>query len=149
MKGYIYKITYEDKVYYGSSTQNIKDRTYEKRHFCFTKYGFDYDKSKIEILEYIDFDDEKELLKLEGKYQTENECINKYINGGYESKKEYDKIRYEKNKEKITKQVLEWRTKNKERKNKRQLELHKFKISWGGDPRNNNNLLLINPNLFL
>ena len=44
MKGYIYKITYEDKVYYGSSTQNIKDRTYEKRHFCFTKYGFDYDR---------------------------------------------------------------------------------------------------------
>ena len=149
MKGYIYKITFDDKTYYGSSTQDIEHRTNRFRHFCFIKYGFDYDKSNIEIVEYIDFNDEKELLKLEGKYQSENECINKYINGGYINKKEYDKINYQKNKEKKMKQSLEWGHKNRGRKNKRQLELHNWKKSWGGDPRNNNNLLKIDINIFI
>ena len=94
MKGYIYKLSYKDKIYYGSTTKKINERLHTC-HFCFKRYGFIREETKVEIIEEIDFDDEKDLLKLEGKYQTENECINKYINGGYESKKEYDKIRYE------------------------------------------------------
>jgi len=147
MKGYIYKLTFQDKIYYGSTTQPLKKRLHTS-HFCFSRYGFIREETKSEIVDEIDFNHEKELLKLEGKYQSENECINKYINGGYINKKEYDKINYQKNKEKKMKQALEWGHKNRDRKNKRQLELHNWKKSWGGDPRYDNNLLKIAINLF-
>lgn len=150
MKGIIYKITSNDKIYIGSTQRNMKQRLNSFHHRAFTKYDFDKYNYTIEILEEIEYNDKLELFKLEGEYIIKYDCVNKCFPCGLgKDKKKYDKIRYERNKDKITKQALEWRTKNKERKNKRQLELHKFKISWGGDERYNNNLLKINPNLFL
>ena len=103
---------------------------------------------KIELIEETDD-------KLRERYWIENtDCINKVIPG--RTTEEY----YQDNRDKINQKQKEYYEKNTE-KHKEYYENNKGKIleykkehynyrnSWGGDYRCNNNLLMIDINLFL
>jgi hypothetical protein len=146
MKGIVYKITSNNKIYIGSTERTMEQRLNSGHHRVFTKYGFDKYNYTIEILEEIHYNDKLELFKLEGEYVIKYDCVNKSLPCGLgKDKKTYDKIRYENNK-------VMWRqysVHNRERINIKRSERRKRKLSWGGDPRNSNNLLKIYPFLFL
>jgi|DEB0MinimDraft_4_1074332.scaffolds.fasta_scaffold135673_1 hypothetical protein len=145
MKGIVYKITSNDKTYIGSTQRTMKERLNSFHHRAFTKYGFDKYNHTIEILEEIEYNDKLELLKLEGEYIQKYDCINKDLPCGLgKDKKQYDKIRYEKNKQKLLQQRKEYIQKNKKRISDYNKQRRQYVWSWGGDPRSNNNLLEIN-----
>ena len=144
--GIVYKITSNNKIYIGSTEKTMKQRLNRFHHRAFTKYGFDKNNYTIEILEEIEFNDKLELFKLEGEHMKKYDCVNKSQPCGLgKDKKKYDKIRYENNKDKWYQYSLD----NRERINRVRNDLRKRKLSWGGDPRHNNNLLKIDTSLFL
>tara|TARA_R110002012_G_scaffold38589_4_gene107239 strand:+ start:356 stop:799 length:444 start_codon:yes stop_codon:yes gene_type:complete len=144
MKGLIYKITSNNKIYIGSTQRTIKERLSYFNHRAFTKYGFDKYDYTIEILEEIEYTDKLELFKLEGKYVIKYDCVNKSLPCGLgKDKKKYDNIRYEKNKEDKKLKAIKWNKNNKEKKDEYNKKRREWILSWGGDPRNNNNLLQI------
>ena len=167
----IYKIidNTNGNVYIGKTTRNLKERL--RKHKCdkgcssreIIKNG-DY---RIELIEETD-DDSRE------RYWIENtECVNKNIPGRtnqerYQDQREYrldkQKKYYLKNKERLSEErkeyyqvnrekkleyQKEYEQKNKEKIKKYQKQRHKYRISFGGDPRNDNNLLKIHPDLFI
>tara|TARA_R100001440_G_scaffold70849_2_gene93545 strand:- start:4401 stop:4838 length:438 start_codon:yes stop_codon:yes gene_type:complete len=143
MKGLIYEISFDDKIYIGSTIQKINERV-NTHHRAFTKYGFDYQNSNIEILEECEVDSQSELFKIEGKYIDACECVNISESIGLGSdKKTYDKQRYlklqDKYKMNTIKNYYENHTLNKQKKK----DKYNYVCSWGGDPRYNNNLLSI------
>ena len=142
MKGIIYKISFDDKIYIGSTIQTLKKRLYH--HRAFTKYGFIKEKSIVEIIEERDVVDKNELHKYEGIHIRKNNCVNKSHAYGLNSTSERDKIRYKYDKEKIIKRSAEYYYKNHELNKQKKMEKYRYVCSWGGDPRRNNNLLLIN-----
>ena len=100
MKGLIYKITSNNKIYIGSTQRTMKERLNSFHHRAFTKYAFDKYNHTIEILEEIEYNDKLQLLKLEGEYMKKYDCVNKDLPCGLgKEKKQYDKIRYNNNKE--------------------------------------------------
>jgi len=147
----IYKIidNTNGNIYIGKTEQTLKLRLIQhKSHKNFSskeiiKNG-DY---KIELIEETD-DDTRE------RYYIENTtCINLNIPGRtqkeyYEDNKQYHKEyyyrRYQHNKKEIKKHQNEYYSNNKDKKK----YYYEFRCSWGGDPRKNNNLLKIDPNLF-
>jgi len=144
MKGLVYKITSNNKIYVGSTKQTMEERLKSFHHRAFTKYGFDKYNYTIEILEEIDFSDKLELFKLEGEHMIKYDCVNKDLPCGLgKDKKKYDKIRYEKNKEEKKLKAREWNKNNKLKKDEYNKKRREWILSWGGDPRNNNNLLNI------
>ena len=146
MKGIVYKITSNNKIYIGSTERTMEQRLNSFHHRAFTKYGFDKFNHKIEILEEIEYNNKLQLLKLEGEHMKKYDCVNKVLPCGLgKDKKKYDKIRYEKNKVEWYQYSLD----NRERINIVRKKTRDRKLSWGGDPRHNNNLLKIDTSLFL
>jgi len=129
LKGKIYKIVCNitGEVYIGSTTKTLEERL--KKHEYHYKEWLDGGRDitsfqiiergdyRIELIEEVSCESKTELYKIEGQYQREIECVNKYIAG--RTGKEYR----EDNKEKI-KQYYE---KNKEKK-KEYYEEHKEEI---------------------
>ena len=149
MIGIIYKLTdNSEKVYYGSTTRTLKHRLIHHRciaNHCRSKI-MDKDSMKIECLEefnhHLDFILKELLIKREGYYIRNFECINHAIPG--RTKKEYNanpinKERHalrtkkytEGNKEKISLKGKEYYEKNKEElltKHKEYQEKNKEKL---------------------
>ncbi len=145
MKGFVYKITSNNKIYVGSTERTIEERLNFFHHRAFTKYGFDKYNHTIEILEEIEFNDKLELFKLEGEHMRKCDCVNKHIPCGLgKDKKKYDKLRYEKNKEDKKLKSKDWNKNNKKKKDEYNKKRREWILSWGGDPRNHNNLFYIN-----
>jgi len=147
--GYIYKICSHqtNDIYIGSTKQKLCARmSGHRQEYKLNKNGskhyytsfeiLKYDDAYIELIEIIKYDIKQELLKKEGEYIRNLECVNKQIAGqtmpeykknNIENKKQIDKEYYEKNKETILKrQKIKYnenkelfRQKNKERYNNR------------------------------
>ena len=85
------------KTYYGSTTQKLSQRMAVHRSFyksgksktssklIFDEFGVD--NCKIELIEEVNCSNKDQLLKIEGKYIKENDCVNKRIAG--QTHKEY------------------------------------------------------------
>ncbi len=139
-KGKIYKIVDNgyNMTYYGSTIEKYlcnrmskhkrKYKLYREKNeytsfIIFEKYGIE--NCKIELVENYPCNSKEELLKREGYYIKNNECVNKNISG--RTQKEY----YEDNKEKIKENTKIWRENNKEyykQKKKEYREKNKEKI---------------------
>jgi hypothetical protein len=150
--------------YIGSTKQTLHQRLYNHRCHCnCSSRLLDLDNCKIYSLEECT----EENRNVREQYWIDNtECVN-MLNTVFDRKK-HDKEYYQKNKDKYSKQHKEYYQKNKDKyskhdkkytkeyyqKNKDKLlqqikEYRNFKNTWGGDSRNHNNLLKIDPNLFL
>jgi hypothetical protein len=173
MKGIVYLVQSKNLNYIGSTTQKLNRRVRDG-HTCFKIYNFDINNYSVKVLEEIDFKNKLELYKLEQKYIDKYDCVNiKNTPISFSlSKKEADKQYYEKNKDERIKKASEYQKTdkaklqrkkrynnnkdkfkqyskdNKERINEKRKELRERKITWGGDPRSNNNLLQIDVNIF-
>lgn len=113
--GFIYKLLCKNtlKTYYGSTTNDIKNRLTEHEHKF--KRGIKHSSSdiiangnySIEQVEMIDFEDKKELRDRERFYiENDKNCINKNIpnrtsKDWHEIHSDYNKKYYEANKEKM------------------------------------------------
>ena len=102
--------------YYGSTTQHLSKRMAAHRNYM-TQKNFNYISSKeviifgdakIFLVENCPCKTKEELLKKEGEYIRNNECVNKQIAG--RTPKEYR----EENKEQIQQKLKEYYSKNKE-----------------------------------
>ena len=143
-KGTIYMleptIEYEEgDIYYGSTTQPLYKRFYgHKKDFkynngvkskvLFEKYGIE--NIKIILIKSYSCENKKELEAEEAKYIRENKCVNMCIPG--RSKKEYDKVNREQNKQKMSEYDKKYYENNKEKikenaKNYYENNMHKKK----------------------
>ena len=159
-KSKIYKIVdaNEEMVYVGSTVNTLarrmahhratykydkyRDENYVSSHDIFDKYGVE--NCKILLLENYPCNGKEELLKREGEYIRQLNCVNKTIpnrtrdewrENNKEKIAERHKIYYENNKEKITEQHKIWCDSNKEQikeynriyreKNKEQIKKNK------------------------
>jgi len=137
-KGQIYKLWSLDNldmVYVGSTCQNLNVRLagHKRSWKWWKKTGKGYKKScdmfencqevKIELVEESPCENRQQLLRTEGKYIREMDCINMLIAGRtvkeyYQDNIEQMKQYYEQNKDKIRQQHKQWREANKEARNK-------------------------------
>ena len=170
MKGTVYKITFKDKIYVGSTEQKLKYRI--NNHGAFKLYGMIKSESKVEILEEMEFENKIELKKKEQEWMDKYDCINclkAFADGS--NKKEKDENYYQLNKEKIIERVLNNTDKevkkdydrqryqlkrakvkansaknyyaNHEKKKKEKRDKYHYVCSWGGNPIFSCNLLSI------
>ena len=120
--GKIYKIYSQqtNKIYIGSTTKLLlqrflrhkKDyRLYNngKFHFVTSFHILEYDDCNIELIEEVEFDDKKELIRRERFHIENSNCVNKIVPG--RTTKEY----HQANKEKILEYNKEYNKANKER----------------------------------
>lgn len=129
-------------IYIGKTTQTLKARLYGHKHknTCSSHNIIKNGDYRIELIEETD-DDTRE------RYWIQNtDCINI-------RKLDYDKIKqnkkyYENNKEKISQKHKKYIEYNFESIQKYKKNRDIYINSMGGDPRYNNNLLKIDPNLF-
>ena len=93
-----------------------------KFHFVTSFHILEYDDCNIELIEEVEFDDKKELIKRE-RYHIENNinCVNKRVEG--RTRKEYN----EQNREKISERAKQWYLVNKD-KIKEKVEQNKEKL---------------------
>ncbi len=148
--GKIYKIVCNitDDVYIGSTIKSLKYRL--ERHLdsnCISKEIIKNGNYKIELIENYPCNNNNDLRKREQYYIDNLKCIN--IRNAYKDQKEYNKEYYINNFEKEKKRISNYQLKNRKKLNQYQKEYIKFKKSWGGDKRYNNNLLEINLNIFM
>ena len=147
----IYKIqdNTNDKLYIGSTTQSLKKRL--------NKHKNDKKKcSSYEIIEngdYIIAEIEKcdvENRRYREQYWIDNtDCINKYRAYRTKEQRKEQKMKYnEKNKDKRREYDKKYHEKNKDKRREHAKNIYHYQCSWGGDKRFNNNLLLIDINLF-
>ena len=120
-----------DLKYVGSTKRTLKDRLYN--HIKEVKYcssqKLDLQNCKIYILEETD----EENRKVREQYWIDNTvCVNKCKVIG--NKKEQEK---------------KYHQENRDKRNQYTKNYHKFRTSWGGDPRTNNNLLKIHLDIFI
>ena len=110
-------------VYIGKTKQTLKERLrkHKSQKDCVSRDIINNGDYRMELIEETDDDTRERYLVLN------TNCINKQIPG--RTRKEY----YENNRGEISQYQSEYRENKK---------------SWGGDPRYNNNLLKIDPNLF-
>ena len=137
----IYKIidNTNGNIYIGKTTQSLKRRlSHHKSHKnCSSREIIKNRDYRIELIEETD-DESRE------RYWIENSnCINEQIPG--RTDKEY----YRDNKDKIQEYQRKKYEKNKEKKKDNMREYRKYRISIGGDPRYDNNLLKIDIDLFI
>ena len=140
-KGKIYKIidNTNNEIYIGSTIRSLKRRLREhldqKDDDCnrITKRIINNNNYDIQLIENYPCQNKIELIKREQFWIDNTDCINIKKAFVAENKKDYDKIRYQENKDEI-----------KEKTNK----LYYYQSSWGGDKRSNNNLLCIDINVF-
>ena len=102
-KAKIYKIVDVgyNKCYYGSTITTLNKRFYHhKRDYkqskkssnsyqIFDEYGLD--NVKIELVELVNVNNKEELLKIEGGYIKNNDCVNKNIAGRTKQEYRFDK----------------------------------------------------------
>ena len=144
-KGKIYKIVDigYNKCYIGSTTEPLSKRMerHRKLHKRYLETGkvdtrcrlifeeFGVENCKIELLENYPCMTKEELLRKEGEYIQNTDCVNRYVAGRtpqeyrhhyQERYKQQQKERYENNKEKIKQQVKENQQKHKEEIRERQ-----------------------------
>ena len=137
----IYKIidNTNGDVYVGKTINTLKERLRKHKYHknCSSREIIKNGDYRIELIEETD-DESRE------RYWIENtECINVAIPG--RTYKEY----YRDNKDKIQEYQRKKYEKNKEKKKDNMREYRKYRISIGGDPRSDNNLLKIHPDLFI
>ncbi len=155
--GKIYKLidNTNNNIYIGSTIQTLKRRL--ECHMlmdCASKEIIKNGNYKIELIEDYPCNNDEELRKQEQYYIDNNKCIN--IKNAYTDTKEYKKEYYKEynkkyyidNYEKEKKRISKYQLNNKDKRNTRQIDYMKFKNSWGGDKRYNNNLLEIDINIF-
>ena len=126
-KSKIYKLwsPSNNLVYYGSTVQSLSQRltehlcNYNKNKGLSSKIVLECEDYKIELVEDFPCNNRQQLLKKEGEYIKNNECVNKNIAGRTqkewnetEHRIQYLKKYYEKNKEHIN----QYYEKNKEDK---------------------------------
>lgn len=125
-KGKIYKIyslNDPSKIYIGSTIQPLRKRLFQHKskykkynegHYYFMssflvlKLG----KVKIELIESYSCACRRELEKREGEIIQQQDCVNKTIPTGLQTRKEYDKYYRIKNKSKVDEKHRNWREKN-------------------------------------
>ena len=129
-KAKIYKIwsPSNNLVYYGSTTQTLPQRLAKHlgNYKCYTKDNtktnymssfkiLEYEDYKIELVEEYPCNNKHQLLRKEGEYIKENECVNMVVAG--RTKKERAIIDYQKNKEKYIKNAtIRYETHKEEKK---------------------------------
>jgi len=149
--------------YVGSTTQTLiqrlsKHKANKKHTGKCSSSQLDLDNCEIELLEICPIERRSQV---EQYWISRIDCVNIY-SLDFESKK-YEKMRYIRDKEKRTALSRQYKLKNKEQwkiydqqyriKNREKLkeydkQKYKYKSSWGGDSRWNNNLLLISTDIF-
>lgn len=169
--GMIYKLVNDenDDIYIGSTSQTLPKRlgNHKAKYKCYlnnsnsyfiTSFNIiKYQSCKIILIEEFPCKSKIELEKRERHYIDTLKCVNKII--PTRSKNEYRKIHrekmlqekkmfYIKNKERYSQKAKETYMINKKQIRQNQHDYYKYKSSWGGDKRTQNNLLLIDVNLF-
>jgi len=137
--GKIYKIVCNetDEVYYGSTIQTLKERLrghLKERYFCMSKQILDRNNYYCELVEDYSCNNVYELETREKWYILNNECINKLIPARTKEeikdrRKNYDKKKYENNKEII----------NEKRKEKTTCDICGSIVNRGGLKRHQKN----------
>jgi hypothetical protein len=139
-KGKIYKLYSPSKniIYYGStieplstrlSKHNYNYKAFNKdntKQYCLSYLVLDCEDYKIELVEECPCNNKSQLVKKEGEYIKNNECVNMCIAGRTNKEWYYD------NKEKIKAEQKKWRETNKEYKKeqaKKYYEDNKEKIA--------------------
>ena len=147
----VYCITSNGYNYIGQTIQDKDGMRIGSFHRCFKIYDkLDKDNWSYKIIQRCK--SQKELDEREAYWIENIECVNKHIGNKYKhkSKKEYDRDYNIKNKEKRKEQYRRKATPEYiKATNHRRRVRNQFKCSWGGDARFNNNLLLIELDLFL
>jgi hypothetical protein len=165
-KGKIYKIVdnTNGNVYYGSTIQTLKERLriHKSRLNCSSRDIIANEDYEIILIENYPCESKKELELRERYFIENNECINNKIPG--RTQKEYrqdnrdiiqkiSKEYHENNKDKINQQKKEYYENNKDKIRQRQnnfnFKQYHYLKTWGGDKRFNNNLLMIDIDIFL
>jgi len=135
--GKVYKIYSQksNEVYIGSTTKlllqrflqhkkNYKSYNKGKYHFVTSFYILEYDDANIELIEEVEFDDKKELIKRERFHIEQNDCVNKRVEGrtrkeyredNKQKRLEYLKKYRQANIEKISEKEKEYREQNREK----------------------------------
>jgi len=113
-KGKIYKIVCHEteEVYYGSTVQTLSKRLSQHREYnksCSSRQIIDRGNYSIELVKDFPCNSKKELLREEGIFIRNNECINRCIAG--RTKQEY----FNDNKDRRTVYFKEYRLKNIDR----------------------------------
>ena len=135
----IYKIkdNTNNNVYIGQTKKLLSIRIsnhisdFSRNKYCSSEIILKNNDWSYELLDTVNNKNEADVIERYLIRNTEN-CINK-IKYDMLDKKEYDKIRYENNKEDI---LIDKKF------------YYKYQKTFGGDPRSNNNLLKINLNIF-
>jgi len=120
----------------------LKEHESDKRNgrYC-SSHKLDFTCCKISILE--DDITEENKKKREQYWIDKIECVN--VNNAIYDIKEYSKKYHQEHKEERNEISKQYYKENKEYQKK----YRDYQISWGGDKRSNNNLLLIDTTLFL
>ena len=151
------------KKYLSSRISEHKSRT----NLSVSRYIIERCNWKYELLEEVD--ESQRLIREQYYIDTTDDCINKnraigltqkeYLELNKDKLKDYKKDWNQLNKDKIKghnkeyyqlnkDKAKEYAELNKDKIKEYQKEYHKYKCSWGGDPRTSNNLLLIDTALF-
>ena len=135
--------------YIGSTKQNLNKRlTHHRCHSKCSSRELDLKNCKIYSLEECI----EETRRVREQYWIDNtECVNMYNTIRDEKKymKEYNKEYRQKNKDKLIQDKKEYYNQNKDKIKGLEIKKYQFIKSWGGDYRYHNNLLKIDPNIFL
>jgi len=133
-----------DKIYIGSTTQQLFKRLYEHKH---TKYNdiSKLDDFYIELLEDFKCENREQLLKREGELIRENKdkCVNKRIEGRtkkelLECNKEYKKNYRDNNQEKIKEYTKEYYENNQEKIKEYRENNQEYQKEYNTNYRKNN-----------
>ena len=147
-KSKIYKLWSPSKnlVYYGSTTQTLSQRFAEhirkkrNKDKCYSCLVLDCEDYKIELVEEYPCNNRQQLMKKEGEYIKNNECVNKNVAGrtdleyrqdNKEHLLKYHKIYRENNGEKLKERCKKYRENHKEKiteyreNNKQQIKEYK------------------------
>jgi hypothetical protein len=131
--------------YIGSTCQVLKERLWQhksKNNEC-SSYKLDLYNSFIYTIEECDEEDKKE----REQYWIDNtDCVN--INNVIHDRKKHDKQYYIDNRDKIKENNKQWNIDNRDKKLENDKQYYHYQKSWGGDKRRDNNLLLIDIDIF-
>ncbi len=145
-QGKIYKIVdnTNGNIYFGSTTQKLETRL--KQHKLLKYSSRDIIKNgnyDIVLIENYPSNSRKELESREGYFIRNNDCVNNIIVS--RTPDEY----YQEHKEQIRIQRIDYRKRTKEKAKVYDKNRKQYKKSWGGDARYDNNLLMIDTEIFL
>ena len=139
-KGKIYLIidTASGDLYVGSTIVKLNERIRDKHEFFNCPYYKNINDCKISLIEDYPCKTKEELLWRERFWIERIDCVNKNRPILNEEERQQMKIN----------NALKWTNNNRERVRELSRKRYHYRNSWGGDERWNNNLLLIDVNLF-